>query len=772
MAKSNAVWGIDIGQCALKALRCRPHEKDPTRIVAESFDYVEYPKILSQPEADRPALIADAIEQFLSRNEIKNDRIAVSVPGQAGLSRFIKLPPVEKKKIPDIVKFEARQQIPFALEDVVWDYQQLAGGNEEEGYALEVEVGLFAMKRDQVTRSLKPLTDAGVDVDLIQLAPLSIYNYLCFDQLGDLKENAYNPEAPPSSTIVISFGADTTDLVISNGYRVWQRNIPIGGNHFTKALSKELKLTFSKAEHLKRHATEADDPKAVFQAMRPVFSDLLAEIQRSIGYFTSIYKTAKIGNVIALGNAMKLPGLQRYLAQNLEQQVVPIKEFKSLVGGSVTTGPQFTDNLLSFAVSYGLCIQGLGKGELGTNLLPEDIVTERLIRAKKPWALAGIAALLVGCTINYVAETTSLRSTQGKDLTSAITQAASVKSRSDTFTSDLTATQEKFAEIAKVGTALVSNNEGRLRWLELLKAMQVALPKAEPDNADEISPSDTEKLAAAISARRELHITSMDSEFFEDVSTWYPGIAKKYKDDLADEDIEKAALAPAAADTTPPADGTDPADPNAAPGPANPDGAGDTIDTSAEEAPADPGIPPEEDGSFAEDGMEGDGADGEVSEGPTGTGWIVELRGYHYHNGFRDDEGAHFIRKTLLRNLRDGEVMLPDPLQPGKEIAVLFKDVVISYPVIAHYGGIKAVSINLDSNEPGAVGGADAGGERGGTRPGAGARPGDDALLEPKMLKMKRCEFVIQFCWQPKTPTERLKGPENGEGSEQGEDSF
>ena len=40
------------------------------------------------------------------------------------------------------------------------------------------------------------------------------------------------PQDPPESTVVISLGTDTTDLVVTNGYRVWQRNIPIGGNHF------------------------------------------------------------------------------------------------------------------------------------------------------------------------------------------------------------------------------------------------------------------------------------------------------------------------------------------------------------------------------------------------------------------------------------------------------------------------------------------------------------------------------------------------------------
>ena len=136
MAKSDAVWGIDIGQCALKALKCRSHEKDDDRIVIEAFDYIEYPKILSQPEAEPDELVREALEQFLSRNDLAGDSVALAVAGQSGLARFIKLPPVESKKIPDIVKYEARQQIPFSLDDVVWDYQQLTGGSEEDGFAL------------------------------------------------------------------------------------------------------------------------------------------------------------------------------------------------------------------------------------------------------------------------------------------------------------------------------------------------------------------------------------------------------------------------------------------------------------------------------------------------------------------------------------------------------------------------------------------------------------------------------------------------------------
>src|SRR5689334_9675810 len=182
MAKSQPVWSLDVGQAALKALKLVPGEGD--QVVAEAFDYIEYPKILSQPDADPEELVRAALETFLERNELKGCKVAIAVPGQAGLVKFIKLPPVEKKRIPDIVKFEARQQIPFALEEVVWSYQQI-GDEEEEGeedFAM-AEVGLFAMKRDQINRAILPFKTAGIEVDIVQMGPIALYNFITFDQI-------------------------------------------------------------------------------------------------------------------------------------------------------------------------------------------------------------------------------------------------------------------------------------------------------------------------------------------------------------------------------------------------------------------------------------------------------------------------------------------------------------------------------------------------------------------------------------------------------------
>ena len=251
MAPSRAAWGIDIGQSALKAIKLR-YAEATGQVVAVAFDYIQYPKILSQPDAVPEEIIREAMQTFLSRNNLQGDLVGFSVPGHSSLVRFIQLPPVEVSKLGEIVKYEARQQIPFPLEEVIWDYQPVGSAIEEGGFLLEAEVGLFAMKRDQVMNQLRPFTNAKVEVELIQIAPLGLFNVLSYDELG---MRVGTPSGDTEYVIVLDMGCDNTTLMVSNGKKIWVRNIPIGGNHFTRALTKEMKLSFAKAEHLKCNAT-------------------------------------------------------------------------------------------------------------------------------------------------------------------------------------------------------------------------------------------------------------------------------------------------------------------------------------------------------------------------------------------------------------------------------------------------------------------------------------------------------------------------------------
>lgn len=516
-AETKSAWGIEIGQAGLKAVRLRVGE-DGESVRATAFDYIPHPKILSQPDAVPAELIEQSVATFLERNNLGDDLIGISVPGHTSLSKFIKLPPVEPGKVNEIVQYEARQQIPFDLDEVVWDFQPIGGGVEESGFMLEAEVGLFAMKRELIFEHMRPLMEKQEEVEVVQIAPLALYNYLSYDVLG-FRQSEETPEPPDADDyyIVLDMGADNTTLLVSNGRSIWIRNVPIGGNHFTRALTREMKLTFAKAEHLKCNATKSPDPKAVFQAMRPVFNDCVTEIQRSIGYFGSVNRAAKIKKVIGVGNGFKLAGLQKFLQQNLQYKVERLEHLDGVTGDSVLGDPSFMDNVMTFAVPYGLALQTLKQTRIHTTLLPPEIVTERKIRSKKPWIVVAAACLLLAMGLSTAATARVDRSVGPDRFKTAYADVDNLKAFVSQNNASYAAAKATHATMEKEIDKIAAPLRRRTLWMEVLKAVNECLPRDEGEaNAD-------------LSLHKKIRIESMYSQRTENVGDWHAAIADSNK---------------------------------------------------------------------------------------------------------------------------------------------------------------------------------------------------------------------------------------------------
>jgi type IV pilus assembly protein PilM len=508
MADAQAAWGIEIGQAGLKAIKLR-YAEAANQVVAVAFDYVPHPKLLSQPDAVPDELIKQALDTFLSRNPIGSDLVAISLPGQTALAKFIQLPPVESARVKEIVKYEARQQIPFALEEVIWDFQTLGGGIEESGFILDGEVGLFAMKREQVQHHLQPFLDKKVEVELVQIAPLGLYNFLCYDRLG-IRLNTPREEIDEYS-VVVDMGCDNTTLMVTNGKKIWIRNMPVGGNHFTRALTKEMKLTFAKAEHLKCNATKSPDPRAVFQALRPVFNDYVAEIQRSIGFFSSVNRSAKIGRLIGVGNGFRLAGLQKFLQQNLQYEVERVDTFQGLAGDHVLNAPLFQDNLLTFCVPYGLALQTLKLTDIHTTLLPPEIAIARKVRRKKPWAVATAATLLAGLATSAAGYGGVWHSVSKERFGEQETAATNIESEATKLKGNYTTEVTKNGSLRTAGQKLVAMLDTREYWLEVYKAVDECLPR---DVGVQLDEDKIEKM-------NRISIRSMTCKKYDDLGTWF-----------------------------------------------------------------------------------------------------------------------------------------------------------------------------------------------------------------------------------------------------------
>lgn len=744
MAKTKAVWGIDIGQSALKAMRCLPGENG--EVVATTYDYIEYPKVLSQADSDADELIKEALETLLERNELQGDYVAMSVSGQAGLSRFFRPPPVDAKTLPEIVKYEVKQQIPFPIEDVIWDWQSL-GGTEMDDVIVDAEVGLFAIKRDTVFAALQPFTDANIEVDLVQLSPLSVYNVICHDVLDEIPDpDTIDPDNPPESLVVLSMGTDATDLIITNGVKLWLRNIPIGGNHFTKQLSRELKMTHAKAEHLKRNvrqmAENEEEARRVFQSMRPIFNDLVTEIQRSLTFFGGIEKNANIERVVLLGNAARLPGLRQYLTKQLELDIVKVNDFEHLTGDT-TSEKSFQDNLLSFTPCYGLCLQGLKNAKINTNLLPHEFVKERLIRAKKPWVLASIAAILAGMTFGYLFSNIAWWKVQedyisdGKSWDEAATQVSSTKNLSDTYVKKDKQQKDHLDGLNRIATELSDSTESKSGWAELLSAIYQFTPR-DPRISDGMA--DPNEIP--FDEREEILIQSVETQFFPEVSKWRAFTEDKYKSQF-----ERA--------------------------------------TSVEEA-------------LKKVNSKAKTNDAEEDEFDlSGPGWIVELDAYHFHNNesqrMNSEHMMEFVRRTLLEKMQNGTVKLPGAKNDDGTYAIeefKLSDIGIYYPTVVWDGGMsypyrvenlaaKKLKLTQSSSgpksgkkelaAPNQSGDGDAASDSlsdnsaennsANNQNGSAASSDEDSSGSediPEVFELRRYDFKLQFAWIPTARADRI----------------
>jgi type IV pilus assembly protein PilM len=366
-----------------------------------------------------------------------------------------------------------------------------------------------------VNQHIQYFTDSEMNVQVVQMNPLAVYNAMHAD--GRVTE----------TTMVIDLGAETTDLIIADANSIWLRSIPIGGNNFTESLVKAFKLNFQKAEELKRNAASSKYARQIFQAMRPVFADLVAEVQRSIGFYSSVHRESKIGKIVGIGGTFKLPGLQKYLQQNLQLDVERLDSLGAGVPADPKAAATYTDNILSLVSAYGLAVQAMGDGKITSSLLPEHIRRERMWREKTKWFAAAAATFALGTGVGYgswFVHNVAYESQEGarKEVQQVLTQAKTLDG--------------EWAKVEQAGAAdrqRISNvrslADGRELWATLLPDVILGLPQLPADPVELKQSYPDRKL------RQQVVIDSVDADYHADISgplsatslASYRGVAKR-----------------------------------------------------------------------------------------------------------------------------------------------------------------------------------------------------------------------------------------------------
>lgn len=378
----HTIWSVDLGKSALKAVKLR---RDRSNVEILAIDRVDYPLTSAGAAAgpDAAAQAKEALSVFRARNEVKEPLI-VAHPGQGTFSRFIKIPAFDQKKIKDMVRYEASQQIPFPLDEVIWDYHII-----ERDYMSgeERDVGLFAVRKEAIDDFLVDFAGEGLSVEMLTIGYLGNLN-LCFYDI--------RPEEP---AILLDIGAGHTDLIFVDGKRFWVRPLPHSGSDITRAIMSRFKLDFPEAEKVKVEAAKAPKQAAkIFQAViQPKLQELVQEVHRAIGFYRSQSGEVKFTHVYLMGNGSKIIGIKKYLEEHLQIPVSRLDSISRLRVNRDVNIKLLQNDLPGFASALGCGIQAVGLGACNVDLIPKEEKIRKEINRKKKHVFfaAGIVLLAV-----------------------------------------------------------------------------------------------------------------------------------------------------------------------------------------------------------------------------------------------------------------------------------------------------------------------------------------------------------------------------------------
>lgn len=278
-------------------------------------------EFLLDPALDpsRPDQTQLAIQEILKEWKLKKSDVVLVLPAHTVFSRVVALdiPGGVAGPIDAVVRFEAQQNIPFPLEEVVWDY--VVKGETPSG---AVNIVFVAVKSDILESFCHAVTVCGLNIISISVAPIALYDAL---------RHAYPVDAE-STTLLIDIGSRTSNLVIAAPDSFFSRSIPSGGLAVTTAISKDIHSSLEEAELLKVNRGSValgagfEPPTDPIEAnlSRIARQSLLktqADISRSLSYYRTNMGGAAPDRILLTGGMASMPYLAEFLSEKLQKEV-------------------------------------------------------------------------------------------------------------------------------------------------------------------------------------------------------------------------------------------------------------------------------------------------------------------------------------------------------------------------------------------------------------------------------------------------------------------
>jgi type IV pilus assembly protein PilM len=387
MLNSKSFLTVDFGAGSLKLAEFEVNEAGGLRL--KNFAIKPLGAEGSQ-EATREAAILKALQETLAEKGVKAKGVNVCAPGFHVFSKFVKLPPVDANKVTQIIQYEAQQNVPFPLAEVVWDYQIM--GSAPGG---ELEVLLVAIKSDVVEGLFRVAAEAKLQLQLCDASPAALCNAFRYNY-GDLED----------CTMLLDIGAKTSNLLFFEKGKVFSRSINLGANAITQDFAAEAKFKFDEAEKIKvaegfvslggaYEEPENPNQAAISKIARQFMTKLHIQVNQTIQFYRGQQGGAQPQRLFLSGGASIMPYTAQFFAEKLNVPVEYFNPFRNVQIDPSVNLEELARVAHSFGEIVGLGLRNLANCPVEMNLMPDSTLRWQAFGEKKPYFIATVFSLVL-----------------------------------------------------------------------------------------------------------------------------------------------------------------------------------------------------------------------------------------------------------------------------------------------------------------------------------------------------------------------------------------
>ncbi|OJV25406.1 MAG: hypothetical protein BGO12_23145 [Verrucomicrobia bacterium 61-8] len=464
MASPNRIFALNLG---MQTVTLAEFHTNPAGGI--TLHACQQEELIVDPAADltRPAQVEAAVSNLRKAMGISaKEKLHFALPSQAVFTRFVKLPGGSPDDVESIIGFEAQQNVPFPIDEVVWDHQ-IMGASKDNNW----NVVLVAIKADQLGDINTSVNQGGFRSATIDVAPMALYNAF-----------RYNYSELTGCSLLVDIGARTTNLIFIEGDRVFSRSIPVGGNTISAAVAKEFKQDVTVGEKLKLEKgfvglggayAEPEDPTEmrISKIVRNTMTRLHADIARSISFYRQNQGGSAPVRTFLCGGTVGLPYMVEFFSEKLQTPIEYFNPLRNVTVNSQAVADFASTRAHALGELVGCALRAIGNCPVEITLRPQTVVREQDLARRKPFLVLASLCIIasLGAWWYFVNRSADIMQGQLDSVNEEVTRLEQVANQ-------FTAVDAENKTLQETATPLILTVAERSTWANIIDELATRLP--------------------------------------------------------------------------------------------------------------------------------------------------------------------------------------------------------------------------------------------------------------------------------------------------------